>query len=79
MSTHISFAVSVLIVLSLTGCASQSQIAQQTNQLQAIEVTLAQIQVNQRQAIELQNTQIALQMQSNSAQAMQMQRQAGSR
>lgn len=79
MSTHISFAVSVLIVLSLTGCASQSQIAQQTNQLQAIEVTLAQIQVNQRQAIELQNTQIALQMQSNSAQAMQMQRQARSR
>jgi len=70
MNTRISFAVSAMIMLGLTGCATQSQVAEQSSQLQAIHLTLMQIQANQQQALELQKTQAALQVQSNNQQAI---------
>ncbi|WP_235814315.1 hypothetical protein, partial [Pseudomonas amygdali] len=63
--------------LSLTGCATQSQVDRQTNQLEVISASLKQIQANQQQSIELQKLQADLQQQSNNEQALQ--RQAGSR
>lgn len=68
MNTRISFAVSAMIMLGLTGCATQSQLQEQTAQLQVIQMTLAQIQASQQQAISLQKTQAALQAQSNNLQ-----------
>ncbi|KPX03478.1 Uncharacterized protein ALO73_05074 [Pseudomonas syringae pv. daphniphylli] len=64
-------------MLSLTGCATQSQVDRQTNQLEVISASLKQIQANQQQSIELQKLQADLQQQSNNEQALQ--RQAGSR
>lgn len=68
MNTRISFAVSAMIMLGLTGCDTQSQLQEQTTQLQVIQMTLAQIQVSQQQAISLQKTQAALQAQNNNLQ-----------
>ncbi|WP_223283084.1 hypothetical protein, partial [Pseudomonas amygdali] len=66
-----------VFMLSLTGCATQSQVDRQTNQLEVISASLKQIQANQQQSIELQKLQADLQQQSNNEQALQ--RQAGSR
>ncbi|RMN24780.1 hypothetical protein, partial [Pseudomonas savastanoi] len=68
---------SAVFMLSLTGCATQSQVDRQTNQLEVISTSLKQIQANQQQSIELQKLQADLQQQSNNEQAFQ--RQAGSR
>jgi len=58
-------AVSVLALLSLGGCASQSQLEEQKVQLSAIYMALLKIQENQAQYITLQKQQVALQEVSN--------------
>lgn len=70
-----TLAVSVLALLSLTGCASQAQIEEQNKQLAAINVALTKIQENQLKGLEFQTYQGALQIQSNNVQkqAYQMQ------
>jgi hypothetical protein len=68
MNSRIALAVSALIGLSLSGCATQAQTEAQTNQLHVIQMTLEQIQANQQQAIVLQKAQNALQAQSNALQ-----------
>ncbi|KOP50877.1 hypothetical protein OX88_27255, partial [Pseudomonas coronafaciens pv. porri] len=68
---------SAVFMLSLTGCATQSQVDEQTHMLEVISATLKQMQANQQVAIALQQSQTALQAQSNEAQAIE--RQAGSR
>lgn len=77
MKTRIAFTLSALLMMSLTGCATQAQIEQQNRQLETISVSLKQIQANQQTGLELQRTQAALQAQGNALQTMQ--RQAGSR
>ena len=77
MKTRIAFTLSTLLMMSLTGCATQAQIEQQNRQLETISVSLKQIQANQQTGLELQRTQAALQAQGNALQTMQ--RQAGSR
>ena len=77
MKTRIAFTLSALLMMSLTGCATQAQIEQQNRQLETISVSLKQIQANQQPGLELQRTQAALQAQGNALQTMQ--RQAGSR
>lgn len=47
-------AVSVVAMMSIAGCASQSQIEEQNRQLAAINITLKQIQTNQMELISLQ-------------------------
>lgn len=69
MKTYMAFAASALMLLSLGGCASQSQMEQQTAQLAAINVSLVQIQANQAESVSLQKHQIALQVLSNGLQA----------
>ncbi|KAA8699255.1 hypothetical protein [Pseudomonas cannabina] len=77
MNVRTALTLSAVFMLSLTGCATQSQLDQQTNQLEVISASLKQIQANQQQSIELQKLQADLQQQSNNEQALQ--RQAGSR
>jgi murein lipoprotein len=67
---------SALFMLSLTGCATQSQADQQTKQLIEMNTTLKQLQTAQQVSIALQSKQVALQAQSN---AQAVQHQAGSR
>lgn len=76
MNVRHAFALSAVFMLSLSGCATQSQVDQQTHQLEVISASLKQIQANQQQAIELQKLQVSLQQQGNNAQALQ--RKAGS-
>ncbi|WP_235668046.1 hypothetical protein, partial [Pseudomonas amygdali] len=64
-------------MLSLTGCATQSQVDRQANQLEVISASLKQVQANQQVSIALQHQQAALQAQSNNEQTLQ--RQAGGR
>jgi murein lipoprotein len=64
MNSRMALAASVLIGLSLSGCATQAQVEAQTNQLRVIQTALEQIQANQQQAIVLQKAQVALQEQS---------------
>lgn len=68
MKTNYALVVSAFALLSLGGCASQDQIDQQTEQLTAINASLAQIQANQVEAVTLQKQQMALQIQSNNLQ-----------
>ncbi|KPW77407.1 hypothetical protein ALQ64_03768 [Pseudomonas cannabina] len=77
MNVRITLTLSAVFMLSLTGCATQSQVDRQTNQLEVISASLKQIQANQQQSIALQHQQAALQAQSNEAQAIE--RQAGGR
>ncbi|KPX09254.1 Uncharacterized protein ALO73_03357, partial [Pseudomonas syringae pv. daphniphylli] len=77
MNVRTALTLSAVFMLSLTGCATQSQLDQQTNQLEVISASLNQIQANQQQSIELQKLQADLQQQSNNEQALQ--RQAGGR
>jgi murein lipoprotein len=71
MKTRITLAASVLALLSLTGCASQSQIEEQNKQLAAINVTLAKIQANQAEAFALQKIQTNIQMDTHNLQVQQ--------
>ncbi|WP_346396849.1 hypothetical protein [Pseudomonas syringae] len=77
MNVRIALILSAMFMLSLTGCATQSQLDRQANQLEVISASLKQIQANQQVSIALQHQQAALQAQSNEAQAIE--RQAGSR
>ncbi|KAA8699537.1 hypothetical protein [Pseudomonas cannabina] len=77
MNVRTALTLSAVFMLSLTGCATQSQLDRQANQLEVISASLKQIQANQQQSIELQKRQADLQQQSNNEQALQ--RQARSR
>ncbi|RMO98751.1 hypothetical protein ALQ33_01002 [Pseudomonas syringae pv. philadelphi] len=77
MNVRTALTLSVVFMLSLTGCANQSQVDEQTHMLEVISATLKQMQANQQVAIALQQSQTALQAQSNNEQALQ--RQAGGR
>lgn len=77
MNVRTALTLSAMFMLSLTGCATQSQLDRQANQLEVISASLKQIQANQQVSIALQHQQAALQAQSNEAQAIE--RQAGSR
>ncbi|QGT84889.1 hypothetical protein [Pseudomonas coronafaciens] len=77
MNIRTALTLSAVFMLSLTGCATQSQVDEQTHMLEVISATLKQMQANQQVAIALQQSQTALQAQSNEAQAIE--RQAGSR
>ncbi|SOQ15939.1 hypothetical protein [Pseudomonas syringae group genomosp. 3] len=77
MNVRTALTLSAVFMLSLTGCATQSQLDRQANQLEVISASLKQIQANQQVSIALQHQQAALQAQSNEAQAIE--RQAGSR
>ncbi|KWT13171.1 hypothetical protein [Pseudomonas amygdali] len=77
MNVRTALTLSAVFMLSLTGCATQSQVDEQTHLLEVINASLKQIQANQQQSIELQKLQADLQQQSNNEQALQ--RQAGSR
>nr|WP_238986164.1 hypothetical protein [Pseudomonas syringae] len=77
MNVRTALTLSAVFMLSLTGCATQSQVDRQTRMLEVISASLKQIQANQQQSIELQKLQADLQQQSNEAQAIE--RQARSR
>lgn len=77
MNVRTALTLSAVFMLSLTGCATQSRVDEQTHMLEVISASLKQIQANQQQSIELQKLQADLQQQSNNEQAFQ--RQAGSR
>ncbi|QHF00814.1 hypothetical protein LCG56_29545 (plasmid) [Pseudomonas cannabina pv. alisalensis] len=77
MNVRTALTLSAVFMLSLTGCATQSQVDEQTHMLEVISASLKQIQANQQQSIDLQKLQADLQQQSNNEQAFQ--RQAGSR
>ncbi|MGN9404532.1 hypothetical protein B1F69_18325 [Pseudomonas syringae] len=77
MNVRTALTLSAVFMLSLTGCATQSQVDEQTHMLEVISATLKQMQANQQVAIALQQSQTALQAKSNEAQAIE--RQAGSR
>ncbi|OSR69167.1 hypothetical protein [Pseudomonas syringae] len=77
MNVRTALTLSAVFMLSLTGCATQSQVDEQTHMLEVISATLKQMQANQQVAIALQQSQTALQAQSNEAQAIE--RQAGGR
>ncbi|WP_024668969.1 hypothetical protein [Pseudomonas tremae] len=77
MNVRTALTLSAVFMLSLTGCATQSQLDRQSNQLEVISASLKQIQANQQQSIALQKLQADLQQQSNNEQALQ--RQAGGR
>nr|WP_228857572.1 hypothetical protein [Pseudomonas syringae] len=68
-------ALSVLTLLSLTGCASQSQIEEQNRQLASINVALTQIQANQAESLSLQKMQTKLQFETHNVQNAQFQQQ----
>ncbi|WP_257605309.1 hypothetical protein [Pseudomonas sp. UMAB-40] len=70
---NIVVAVSALSLLSLGGCASQSQLNAQSQQLAAIELTLTQMQANQVESIALQKTQVAQQIESQNIQTLRRQ------
>lgn len=73
MNVRTALTLSAVFMLSLTGCATQSQVDRQSNQLEVISASLKQIQANQQQSIELQKLQADLQQQSNNEQALQCQ------
>lgn len=77
MNARIAFTLSAVFMLSLSGCATQSQADQQTRQLIEINNTLKQMQASQQVSMALQQTQVSLQQQSNNEQMLQ--RKAGSR
>lgn len=63
MKSHITLAATALALLSLSGCASQSQIDEQNKQLANLNLSLQQIQQNQLKSMEYQKAQIAYQQQ----------------
>lgn len=75
MNVRTALTLSAVFMLSLSGCATQSQVDQQTRQLIEVNNTLKQIQVAQQVSIALQQSQVGLQVQSNT---QALQRQAGS-
>lgn len=77
MNVRTALTLSAVFMLPLTGCATQSQLDRQANQLEVISASLKQIQANQQVSIALQHQQAALQAQSNEAQAIELR--AGSR
>ncbi|KPX44964.1 Uncharacterized protein ALO68_01428 [Pseudomonas syringae pv. helianthi] len=77
MNVRTALTLSAVFMLSLTGCATQSQVDEQTHLLEVISASLKQMQANQQQSIELQKLQADLQQQSNNEQTLQ--RQAGGR
>lgn len=77
MNVRHAFALSAVFMLSLSGCATQSQVDQQTKQMIQMNATLKQLQTAQQVSIALQQTQVSLQQQSNNEQMLQ--RKAGSR
>lgn len=76
MKARITFAASALALLSLTGCASQSQIEEQNKQLAAINVTLTQILATQAESLNLQKMQTKLQVENHNMQNTQFQQQS---
>lgn len=76
MKARITLAASALALLSLTGCASQSQIEEQNKQLAAINVTLTQLQVTQAESLTLQKMQTKLQVETHNIQNAQFQQQS---
>lgn len=80
MKTRITLGAAVLAILSLTGCASQSQIDEQNKQLAAINVSLAQIQAVQAESLDLQKMQAKIQVESHNqlvkSNALQVEQQA---
>nr|WP_235654513.1 hypothetical protein [Pseudomonas amygdali] len=54
MNVRTALTLSAVFMLSLTGCATQSQLDRQSNQLEVISASLKQIQANQQQSIALQ-------------------------
>ncbi|MCD5997372.1 hypothetical protein KDX38_27820 [Pseudomonas sp. CDFA 602] len=77
MNVSTALTLSAVFMVSLTGCATQSQADRQANQLEVISYSLKQIQANQQVSIALQHQQAVLQAQSNEAQAVE--RRAGGR
>lgn len=82
MKNHITLAATVLVLLSLAGCASQSQIDEQNQQLANLNISLQQIQQNQLKSMEYQKAQITYQQQQvshelNDVMAAQMASQTG--
>jgi murein lipoprotein len=77
MNVRHAFVLSAVFMLSLSGCATQSQVDQQTQQMIQMNATLKQLQTAQQVSIALQQTQVSLQQQSNNEQMLQ--RKAGSR
>lgn len=75
MKARTTLAASALALLSLTGCASQSQIEEQNKQLSAINVALTQIQANQAESLNLQKMQTKLQVETHNVQNAQFQQQ----
>ncbi|TES71934.1 MULTISPECIES: hypothetical protein [Pseudomonas syringae group] len=71
MKTRITLGVAALTILSLTGCASQSQIDEQNKQLAAINVTLTQIQATQAQQFALQKVQTNILMDTHNLEVKQ--------
>lgn len=76
MNARIALTLSALFMLSLSGCATQSQADQQTRQLMEISTTLKMMQASQQVSIALQQRQVAHQAQGN---AQDIERKAGSR
>lgn len=75
MKARTTLAASALALLSLTGCASQSQIEEQNKQLSAINVALTQIQANLAESLSLQKMQTKLQVETHNVQSAQFQQQ----
>ncbi|QQQ50133.1 MULTISPECIES: hypothetical protein [Pseudomonas syringae group] len=76
MKARTTLAASALALLSLTGCASQSQIEEQNNQLSAINVALTKIQANQAESLNLQKMQTKLQVDTHNQQNAYFQQQS---
>jgi murein lipoprotein len=80
MKTPITLGAAALVILSLTGCASQAQIDEQNKQLVAINVSLTQIQAVQAESLELQKMQAKIQVESHNqlvqSNALQVEQQA---
>ena len=80
MKTRITLGAAALVILSLTGCASQAQIDEQNKQLAAINVSLTQIQAVQAELLELQKMQAKIQVESHNqlvkSNALQVEQQA---
>lgn len=65
MKAHIALGAAAMVILSLTGCASQAQIDEQNKQLAAINVSLIQIQAVQAESLNLQKMQAKIQVDSH--------------
>ncbi|NWC89983.1 hypothetical protein [Pseudomonas reactans] len=80
MKTRITLGAAALAILSLTGCASQTQIDEQNKQLAAISASLAQIQAVQAESLDLQKMQAKIQVESHNqlvkSNALQVEQQA---